>query len=114
MLCKCHLLLLNVRDLLAMAIGSGEVGGRGGGGGESSVSFILFGLVSSRSFIMVFPTTNEVPLYSQTSYTIKQSFVPTLLLMRTVASYRGLYFRDMHTFNYALFTQDNCINSVGV
>ena len=40
MLCKCHLLPLNVRDLLVIAIGSGEVGGREGGGGESSVSFI--------------------------------------------------------------------------
>ena len=40
MLCKFHHLPLNVRDLLVMAIGSGEVGGRGGGGGERSVSYI--------------------------------------------------------------------------
>ena len=40
---------------------------------------------------MVFPTASEAPLYSQTSYTIKQSLVPTILLMRTVASYSGLY-----------------------
>ena len=63
---------------------------------------------------MVFPTANEVPLYSQTSYTIKQSFAPTVLLVSTVDSYRGLYFRDVFDFNSALFTQDNCINTVGV